>query len=445
MDTPTAAPMDSHVLPSTTGRPKRSKRLPARFRDTLPTPPVPVPPVDLAPDPQSIGSQIKRVTLIVRDRLVTAANMFGIWRDYPRRPSYDPDVIVRPDELSNQRNVDHSPTNHILSSSSTRLPPWPFANMTIWRLMTWLNSGSATKTEAEVNRLVKEIRDATGFPAADLEGFNAHRENQRLDAAQKSPTFGDGFQETSIPIHVPTGDPTPKQQAKTYNIPGFYFQKLTSVIKAAFEGPLAEHFHFSPYKLFRKSPLTGEDERIFSEIYDSDAFATAHEDVQRHGRLPPDDSGCKREKVVAALMFWSDSTHLTDFGTAKIWPIYLLFGNISKYIRMRPTSGACHHLAYIPSVCTSLRTGHAQTDRPRFQLPDAFYDWASVNHINWKTQKKDILAHCRRELVHAVWRHILDSDFIHAMEYGIVIMGSDGVERRVYPRIFTYSADYPEK
>ena len=222
--------------------------------------------------------------------------------------------------------------------------------------MTWLNSGSAAKSEKEINRLAETIRDAGGFPAADLEGFNAHRENQRFDAAQRFSPFSDGFQETTIPIRVPTGDPNPKQRAKTYDVPGFYFRKLTSVIKTAFEGPLAEHFNFSPYKLFHKSPATGEDERIFSEIYDSDAFAEAHEDVQRHGHLPPDDPDCKREKVVAALMFWSDSTHLTDFGTAKIWPIYLLFGNVSKYIRMRPTSGACHHLAYIPSVCTSLQT-----------------------------------------------------------------------------------------
>ena len=240
--------------------------------------------------------------------------------------------------------------------------------------MTWLNSGSATKTEAEVNRLAEEIRDAGGFPAADLEGFNAHRENKRLDAAQESSLFrlGDGFRESSIPICVPTGDPTPKQQAKTYDVPGFYFRKLTSVIKAAFEGPLAEHFHFSPYKLLHKSPVTGKDERIFCEVYDSDAFAEAHEDVQRHGHLPPDDPGCKREKIVAALMFWSDSTHLTDFGTAKIWPIYLLFGNVSKYIRMRPTSGACHHLAYIPSVCTSLRTGLAKTNSYILSSPTHF-------------------------------------------------------------------------
>lgn len=44
-----------------------------------------------------------------------------------------------------------------------------------------------------------------------------------------------------------------------------------------------------------------------------------------------------------------------------------------------------------------------------------------------------------------VWNIILDDDFIYAYTYGIVIECIDGIERRVYPRIFTYSADYPEK
>jgi hypothetical protein len=59
---------------------------------------------------------------------------------------------------------------------------------------------------------------------------------------------------------------------------------------------------------------------------------------------------CTLEKVVLGLMFWSDSTHLANFGTAKVWPIYLQFANLSKYIRCKPTSGASHHVAYIPSV-----------------------------------------------------------------------------------------------
>ena len=55
------------------------------------------------------------------------------------------------------------------------------------------------------------------------------------------------------------------------------------------------------------------------------------------------------------------------------------------------------------------------------------------------------MTHCRRELMHAIWEKILDAEFIHAYTYGIVIECIDGIERRIYPRFFTYSADYPEK
>jgi hypothetical protein len=49
--------------------------------------------------------------------------------------------------------------------------------------------------------------------------------------------------------------------------------------------------------------------------------------------------------------------------------------------------------------------------------------------------------------MHAIWMVILDDNFIHANIYGIVTRCIDGiqVERRIYPRISTYSADYSEK
>ena len=47
--------------------------------------------------------------------------------------------------------------------------------------------------------------------------------------------------------------------------------------------------------------------------------------------------------------------------------------------------------------------------------------------------------------MHAVWKFLLDDAFVHAYKYGMVIKCANGVSRRVYPRIFTYSADYPEK
>lgn len=39
----------------------------------------------------------------------------------------------------------------------------------------------------------------------------------------------------------------------------------------------------------------------------------------------------------------------------------------------------------------------------------------------------------------------MDDEFINSYEHGTVISCHDGKSRRFYPRIFTYSADYPEK
>lgn len=102
-------------------------------------------------------------------------------------------------------------------------------------------------------------------------------------------------------------------------------------------------------------------------------------------------------------MCWSDATHLANFGMAKLWPVYMLFGNISKYIHALPNSGAVHHFTYIPSI------------------PDSIKHDISKFNINWKTQAKEIITHCNCELMHAVWRFLLDDEFVHAYKYGIVI------------------------
>ena len=56
-----------------------------------------------------------------------------------------------------------------------------------------------------------------------------------------------------------------------------------------------------------------------------------------------------------------------------------------------------------------------------------------------------LFTHCHRELFHAQWKDLLDDEFLQAYEHGMVFACGDNVERRLFPRIFTYSADYPEK
>lgn len=47
--------------------------------------------------------------------------------------------------------------------------------------------------------------------------------------------------------------------------------------------------------------------------------------------------------------------------------------------------------------------------------------------------------------MHGVLCLVFDDDFLYASQHGIVVQCWDGLKRRIFPRLFTYSADYPEK
>jgi Plavaka transposase len=416
---PPRSPPLSPPPPSLThaGRPKRNYRLPARYEDINPEPLEPLGEED-EPTEQPM-TVLPRLRLIVRNRLRTATNSFGLLREYLYRPSFDPDSFVPEKDLYQAGGTNH--TNPVLMQTP---PPTPVhRNESVEMIMNWKDSGAITKSDAEVNRLVTDVLLDPNFKVEDLQGFNVARENRESDAAEKKSPFLDSFQTANIEIEVPSG--VKGIPPAMFSVPGLLYRKLTATIHASFSSPLASHFHLTPFKLFHMSP-SGREERVFSEVYNSDAAIEEHDKIQR-APLPPDESNCKREKIIIGFMVWSDSTHLANFGTAKLWPIYFLFSGISKYIRSRPNSGACQHIAYIPS------------------LPDSFQDFAASFCHNWGTQKKDILTHCRRELIHSVWKFLLDDDFVHAYKYGMVVKCADGIERRGYPRFFTYSADYPEK
>jgi len=63
-----------------------------------------------------------------------------------------------------------------------------------------------------------------------------------------------------------------------------------------------------------------------------------------------------------------------------------------------------------------------------------------------KAPSRALLTHCRRELFHAAQVVLLnDPEFQHAYKNGIVMKCIDGIVRCLFPQIFTYSADYPER
>ena len=80
----------------------------------------------------------------------------------------------------------------------------------------------------------------------------------------------------------------------------------------------------------------------------SDAMIEANQVLQDAPRI--DDDPPDLEYAIAPILVYSDSTKLTNFGPASLWPIYVWFLNMCKYMRAQPSSFAAHHLAYIPSV-----------------------------------------------------------------------------------------------
>jgi hypothetical protein len=209
-----------------------------------------------------------------------------------------------------------------------------------------MNSGSHRKSENEVQRLVGDIIQADDFDVKHLEGFSVRRSLRELDKDEGVDTvnFPDDWIKASVTIDIPTR--SKEEGPKAYTIPGFHYRPLVEVIRAAFADVQSGAFHLLPFKRLWKDPLNDSQERLLDELYTSDAWLEAQDNLQKL----PKEPGCSLERVIAGLMFFSDATHLANFGTAKAWPLYLYFGNLTKYTRALPQSGACHLVGFLPSV-----------------------------------------------------------------------------------------------
>ncbi|EJF61958.1 hypothetical protein DICSQDRAFT_59433 [Dichomitus squalens LYAD-421 SS1] len=298
--------------------------------------------------------------------------------------------------------------------------------------MEWQYSGSITKSGAELQRLVDDVILDDRFNKEDLLGFNVDREQRRLDDFQAtSGAFSakDGWREESVLLHLPKPG---LQQEDEEHTPAFLVDKIwvrsfLEVVKAGFRDISARQYHWFPHRLFRTRATpdnpTAKPERLFTDVYNSDAMIREHEEIQKRPRNPDDPPDV--EYVVSGIMVYSDSTHLTNFGTASLWPIYAFFANLSKHLRFKPSMFAAHHLAYVPSLPASLLRFYEDT----YGAPAS----AAVIRL------------LKYDLMTKVWLLLLNAEFMHAFEHGVIVVCGDGVTRRIFPRIFMYLADYPEK
>ncbi|KAG8905951.1 hypothetical protein FRC01_008188, partial [Tulasnella sp. 417] len=372
----------------------------------------------------------------------TLRNAFNVFREYIQKPLRIPDEGAPLETFS--VDVGSLAAESIPQKLSDTIKP--FGNMSIYRIGHWFHSCEGRLSRKSLATLITDVLKAEDFSPDDLPGAQTmDRLNKALDGMDKKESgrevergtlaVGDGWIEESVRIEIPTGVKQPNKPSNShppastpFDVPGLFRRPLVEVIKAAFQDELAREFHYEPYRSFqaRSPPLPDGEEtllRLHDELYASDAWIS---EQQKLDSLPP-EPGCTHPRAIAALMFWSDATHVSQFGHSKMWPIYLFFGNLSKWLRCKPQSRASHHVAHIPT------------------LPENIQDFFR-SQANGKSASAETLRHCRRELFHAVWsRLVQDPDFLEAYRHGIVIQCADGITRRIYPRIFTYSADYPER
>lgn len=346
--------------------PQVIRRIPAEHHDILPEPPARRP----------------RVVLLLRHTVKTVANFFGIYREFwDGSPSYDPIHSTTTDDLTNSKSQ-LSTSDVTAESSHTSEIPQFYSSRSAEILMQWKNNGNTTKSDAELDNLVNNHLRHPDFSLDELKSpFRTQTENAKADAALRAAAkatnnsekvqafLNTTFRQSPVTIEVPSG--SKDLPAWNFQVPGLYYRPLLALVQDMLTGPLGTKMHFVPYRLFQEQSDQSTEAssssstanipaaaaprsppiRIRQDIIDSDAFMEEHKIVNRLKHKPIDkDPDCKLERVVAALMFWSDATQLANFGTAKLWPIYLMLANLTKYDRSRPSSGACEHLAYIPSV-----------------------------------------------------------------------------------------------
>ena len=193
------------------------------------------------------------------------------------------------------------------------------------------HNGSGQKSAAHLNALVKAMSSNPEFDIHKLRNFSVERENARLDTFFRDESIehpfrtDDGWHEASVTIRVPVkGHRCREEEATQINILGLYHRWLMNIITTVFGNEGSKGFHFTPFKQFwiPDDINPGQPERLYSEIYTSDIVHEYQQSLDALPRLEDDDL----ERIIIPLMFASDATHLTSFGSMTVWPIYIGFG-----------------------------------------------------------------------------------------------------------------------
>jgi len=284
----------------------------------------------------------------------TSRNIFGLSRNYYgwERPLHDPEDRLLPHDL-----YDACASTSASDDSSTELPFtdqsfYPYPNQTSFLLGDWYWNQGTQKSQEGFKKLMEIVGDPL-FKPSDVSSTNWTEINKVLSYNEEDKCLvnhewlgeDSGWKRTAISINVPFHYRMRKPGSQTYLAGELYHRSIVSVIRERITSD-DEHFHYEPYELLWKRSEDESEVQIHGELYTSASFLSEHKALLNS----PPEPGCDAPRAIVALMLWSDATHLTSFGNAKLWPCYMYFGNDSKYRRAKPSSQLCNHIAYFQTV-----------------------------------------------------------------------------------------------
>lgn len=344
-----------------------------RLGDVLPQPIPSVSAVSSAPEktrtvpapnpPILVPSSTRASSAMIMTRVDTLPNIFGMFRRYYGEdlPLHDPERSVDLDSLSNiippglAKDSAYSVSTtaglgHGALNNSSIVYPYP--NKASFLLGEWFWNEGAQKSHESFKNLLNIVGDSS-FKPEDVQSTNWANINTQLainDWDEGEWVDEDaGWQQSTVTVRIPFDSRTAVPGPKDYTVSDFYHRPIIPIIRERLQTNI-DHFHFEPYELlWNCGNLTSGASptfRLQGELYTSPAFLAAYEEVQT---LQPEPN-CELPRAVVGLMFWSDATHLTNFGSAKLWPLYMAFGNDSKYQRCKPSSNLFQHVAYFEQV-----------------------------------------------------------------------------------------------
>jgi hypothetical protein len=344
-------------------RPRRQVRIPKRYQDDPPQAAPALPPLSHAIRPRGeisgafssslpAGGDLDRADKESESQsrpiLRSPFNAFGLLRCYYNTefPSHDPEEFNDFNALSDVYDPPHE------------VDFGPYPNHSSFALGEWYWGDGVQKSKQSFKNLI-DIITAPNFKPEDVRGTKWDAIDYQLggdEDTQWEDEDSAGWERTSVTILVPFHRFTALPGLQEYMVHDFCYRSVVSILKEKLaDDHEFRHFHIEPYELRwqrqgNKSavPPGPEDSsiRVHGELYTSPAFLKAHRELQESRREP----GCNLQRVVVGLMFASDQTHLTSFGETKLWPLYLFFGNDSKYRRGKPSLHLCNHVAYFRKV-----------------------------------------------------------------------------------------------